>query len=195
MTVTTRPRGVARRDALLDAVIQIVAEFGVDEVTHRRVAEVAGLPLASTTYWFASKEEMLTAALGSAAERDLAWLQARAAELEGTDDVPGAIVALLYDPIEEQLRHSRSSLLGAYVLWLEAARRPALREIASRWTDAYLTTTADLLEQGGSQDPTGDARMVVATIDGLILQQLAEGRATSLRAAVNRLVAGLLVAR
>ncbi len=195
MTVTTRPRGVARRDALLDAVIQIVAEFGVDEVTHRRVAEVAGLPLASTTYWFASKEEMLTAALGSAAERDLAWLQARASELEGTDDVPGAIVALLYDPIEEQLRHSRSSLLGAYVLWLEAARRPALREIASRWTDAYLTTTADLLEQGGSQDPTGDARMVVATIDGLILQQLAEGRATSLRAAVNRLVAGLLVAR
>lgn len=195
MTVTTRPRGVARRDALLDAVIQIVAEFGVDEVTHRRVAEVAGLPLASTTYWFASKEEMLTAALGSAAERDLAWLQARAAELEGTDDVPGAIVALLYDPIEEQLRHSRSSLLGAYVLWLEAARRPALREIASRWTDAYLTTTADLLEQGGSQDPTGDARMVVATIDGLILQRLAEDRATSLRAAVNRLVAGLLVAR
>ena len=76
-----------------------------------------------------------------------------------------------------------------------AARRPALREIASRWTDAYLTTTADLLEQGGSQDPTGDARMVVATIDGLILQRLAEDRATSLRAAVNRLVAGLLVAR
>ncbi len=193
MTVTTRPRGIARRDALLDAVIQIVAELGVDEVTHRRVAEVAGLPLASTTYWFASKEEMLTAALGAAAERDLAWLQARAAELDGADDVPGAIVALLYDPIEEQLRHSRSSLLGAYVLWLEAARRPALREIASRWTDAYLSTTARLLERGGSEDPIGDARVVVGAIDGLILQQLAEGRSTSLRAAVLRLVAGLVM--
>lgn len=192
MTVVTRPRGAARRDALLDAVIQIVAQFGVDGVTHRRVADVAGLPLASTTYWFASKEEMLTAALEAAAERDLAWLKAVADELEGTDDVPGAIVALLYDPIEEQLRNSRSSLLGAYALLLEAARRPALREIASRWTNGYITTTAHLLELGGSQDPIDDARVVVAAIDGLIMQQLAEGRTTSLRAAVNRLVTRLV---
>jgi TetR/AcrR family transcriptional regulator, regulator of biofilm formation and stress response len=192
MTVVTRPRGAARRDALLDAVIQIVAQFGVDGVTHRRVADVAGLPLASTTYWFASKEEMLTAALEAAAERDLAWLQAVADELEGTDDVPGAIVALLYDPIEEQLRNSRSSLLGAYALLLEAARRPALREIASRWTNGYITTTAHLLELGGSQDPIDDARVVVGAIDGLIMQQLAEGRTTSLRAAVNRLVTRLV---
>ena len=73
---TTRPRGAARREALLDAVLQVVAEEGVDAVTHRRVADVAGLPLASTTYWFESKEHLLMAALERAAERDIERLQA-----------------------------------------------------------------------------------------------------------------------
>jgi hypothetical protein len=41
---TPRPRGAARREALLEAVLTIVAEVGPDAVTHRRVAEVAGLP-------------------------------------------------------------------------------------------------------------------------------------------------------
>jgi DNA-binding transcriptional regulator YbjK len=49
-----RPRGAARREALLEAVLRIVAEVGADAVTHRRVAEEAQLPLASTTYWFES---------------------------------------------------------------------------------------------------------------------------------------------
>src|SRR5271166_2972002 len=80
MTVTTpsgaRPRGAARREALLDAALRILAETGADAVTHRRVAEVAGLPLASTTYWFTSKEHLLTAALERASERDVARLEA-----------------------------------------------------------------------------------------------------------------------
>jgi len=67
-----RPRGPARREALLEAVLAIVAEVGAEAVTHRRVAERAGLPLASTTYWFDSKEDLLTAALELAAERDVA---------------------------------------------------------------------------------------------------------------------------
>ena len=70
-----RPRGAARRESLLQAVLKIVADVGADAVTHRRVAEVAGLPLASTTYWFDSKEHLLTAALELAAERDMARLQ------------------------------------------------------------------------------------------------------------------------
>src|ERR1700722_4302796 len=67
-----RPRDSPRREALLEATLRIVADTGADAVTHRRVAEVAQLPLASTTYYFASKEELLTAALELAAERDLA---------------------------------------------------------------------------------------------------------------------------
>ena len=62
-----------------------MAEVGPDAVTHRRVAEVAQLPLASTTYWFESKEHLLTAALELAAERDTARLLEYAAEMEASD--------------------------------------------------------------------------------------------------------------
>ena len=137
MPTKTRPRGAARREALLEAVLQIVAEAGVDAVTHRRVAEVAELPLASTTYWFSSKDDLLTAALELAAERDIARLAASASE-RGDDDATDpveAIVSLLLDPVEEGLRTSRGSLIATYTLLLEAARRPALREITARWTE------------------------------------------------------------
>jgi DNA-binding transcriptional regulator YbjK len=170
-----RPRGTARREALLDAVIRIVAASGVDAVTHRRVAEEAGLPLASTTYWFESKEAMLTAALELAAERDIARLQSVIRDPPATNDAPNAILALLFDPVADELRHSRGSVLGAYALWLEAARRPELRELASNWTERYLDATSRLLEQAGSRNPSGDARLVIGAVDGLVVHQLVEG--------------------
>jgi TetR/AcrR family transcriptional regulator, regulator of biofilm formation and stress response len=194
MPATTRPRGAARREALLEAVLHIVAETGADSVTHRRVAEVAELPLASTTYWFSSKEHLLTAALELAAERDIARLTAYAAQR--SDDEPvDAIVSLVLDPVEDGLQTSRGSLIAAYTLLLEAARRPALREIAVRWTDAYLEAGRELLERAGSSDPTGDAKLLVAAADGLLIEELSRGRTSNLRPRLRRLAAALIAQR
>jgi DNA-binding transcriptional regulator YbjK len=72
---------------LLEATLKIVGEVGADAVTHRRVAEVADLPWASTTYYLDSKEHLLTAALEFAAERDIARLNEFAVN-PGTDSDP-----------------------------------------------------------------------------------------------------------
>jgi TetR/AcrR family transcriptional regulator, regulator of biofilm formation and stress response len=194
-STSSRPRGIARREALLDAVIQIVADRGVDEVTHRRVAEVAQLPLASTTYWFASREEMLTAALELAARRDIARLERCAQELTEVDVTPDMILSLIFDPLADDLQHSRGSVLGAYALWLEAARRPALRELASGWSEAYVAATSRLLGRAGSPNPVGDARLVVAAIDGLAVHQLVDGGPISVRSELQRLITTLLSSR
>src|SRR5947209_14486112 len=116
----SRPRGTARRDALLDAVVRIVAEVGADAVTHRRVAEVAGLPLASTTYWFESKEHLLTAALERAADRDIEHLNAMLTDSKEAveDPLTLAVDALLGSP-EERNQSNRGSLLAIYALMLE----------------------------------------------------------------------------
>src|SRR5579871_4901656 len=103
-----RPRGAARREALLEAVLRIVADTGPDAVTHRRVAEVAELPLASTTYWFSSKEDLLAAALEFAAARDIAALDGRAAELAGADP-RDAVPTLILGPLAGGIEHSRGS--------------------------------------------------------------------------------------
>jgi DNA-binding transcriptional regulator YbjK len=195
MPAATRPRGLARREALLEAVLRIVADTGPDSVTHRRVAEVAELPLASTTYWFDSKEDLLSAALELAAERDIAQLQARAASDREADDALDAVLALIVDPLDEGLRASRGSLIAAYALWLEAARRPALRELAARWTDAYHAAVGELLAAAGSHDPRPDAQLLVAAADGLLMDQLARGGHDDLRPRLRRLARALVGTR
>jgi DNA-binding transcriptional regulator YbjK len=187
-----RPRGAARREALLEAVLAIVAEVGPDAVTHRRVAERAGLPLASTTYWFDSKEDLLTAALQLAAQRDVARLGALALTAPTRDPTQAVLDALL-DPVDEP--SSRASLMATYALLLEAARRPALQELARRWTAVYLNTIGELLARAGASAPRDDARLILAAADGLLLEQLAAGDPVDPRAALGRLVTILIGAR
>jgi DNA-binding transcriptional regulator YbjK len=188
-----RPRGAARRDALLDAVIRVVADVGPDAVTHRRVAEVAGLPLASTTYWFESKEHLLTAALERAADGDIARLRAfiEAASPSAEDPVAVAVDAML-DPVDESGQASRGSLLATYALLLEAARRPALRAVTRRWTDAYLDALGRLVALAGSHDPPSDAALLLAAADGLLVEHLASGEKSDLRGQLLRLGAALV---
>jgi DNA-binding transcriptional regulator YbjK len=187
-TKPIRPRGPARREALLNAVLRIVAELGTDAVTHRRVAEQAELPLASTTYWFESKEHLLTAALELAAERDIARLRDHVSIAAGATDPLELAVSAILTPAEP----SRSSLITTYALLLEAARRPGLREIARRWTAAYLDTIGILLERAGSQAPRADAELLLAAADGLIIEQLSSGQSSDLEPRLIRLAGALL---
>lgn len=191
-TPTPRPRGAARREALLEAVLKIVAETGPDAVTHRRVAEVAELPLASTTYWFDSKEHLLTAALELAAERDTARLleHAATAQREGTDPLEAAVTAIV-NPVDERPQSERASLVSTYGLLLEAARRPALQEVSRRWTEVYLLTLGRLLEAAGSGTPREDAELLLGAADGMVIAQLATGAEEDLRPRLRRLAAVL----
>ena len=187
-----RPRGAARREALLDAVIRIVADVGADAVTHRRVAEEAGLPLASTTYWFNSKEHLLTAALERAAERDIARLHAFLDDASAKADPLALAVDAIVGPPEEQT--NRGSLLATYALILEAARRPAMRAINQRWTEAYLGALTRLLRAAGSGRPRSDAVILLAAADGLLVEQLTSGEATEAAPQLRRLAKALAAA-
>jgi TetR/AcrR family transcriptional regulator, regulator of biofilm formation and stress response len=191
-TSAPRPRGAARREALLEAVLKIVADTGPDAVTHRRVAEVAELPLASTTYWFDSKEHLLTAALELAADRDTARLLQHAADAQrsGVDPLDAAVAAIVDPPLDPQ-QSSRTSLVASFALLLEAARRPALQEVSRRWTEVYLLTLSRLLEAGGSSRPREDAELLLGAADGLLIEQLATGAADDLRPRLRRLAAVL----
>lgn len=191
-TKPARPRGAARREALLEAALRIVAEIGADAVTHRRVAEVAELPLASTTYWFQSKEHLLTAAIELAAERDTARLLAYAAELADDVDAIDAAVDAIAEALGTRPQASRGSLMATYALLLEAARRPALRKVARSWTDVYLLTLSPLLERAGSRRPREDAELLLGAADGLLIEQLATGETGDLRPRLRRLAAALV---
>ena len=189
----SRPRGTARREALLDAVLRIVAEVGADAVTHRRVAQVAGLPLASTTYWFESKEHLLTAALERAAEQDVARLHTFLSDApEEVGDPLGLAIDAILDPVQQTGQSTRGVLIATYTLMLEAARRPSLREMVRRWTDAYLDALARVLALAGSEDPREDAALLLAAADGLLVTQLATGDTSEVGPQLRRLAAALV---
>ena len=68
-------KGERRREEILRATLRVIGARGPDAVTHRAVAEAAGVPLSATTYYFASKEELLAQALLLAAREETERLE------------------------------------------------------------------------------------------------------------------------
>src|SRR3954464_1089307 len=63
-TVAVRAEASKRvQDAIVAAAVDVVAREGVAAVTHRRLAAEAGVALSSTTWHFATKADILMAAL------------------------------------------------------------------------------------------------------------------------------------
>lgn len=185
-------RGEARRGLLLEAALRVIAAEGPGALTHRRVAAEAELPLAATTYWFSSKDELLVEAYRLAAARDVDRLRT----LADFGELPPAEIGPAFaDLIADELDHHRPATMASFALWLEAARRPELRGVEREWAEQYAQVIRDVLADAGARDPDGAARIVVSTLDGLMLAELATDTPTpraELRALVGRLVEALL---
>lgn len=59
MTPRQRTTRGAARNAILRATLEIIAQDGIDAVTHRRVADQAGVSPGSTTHHFASRDDLI----------------------------------------------------------------------------------------------------------------------------------------
>jgi DNA-binding transcriptional regulator YbjK len=70
-------QGAERRAAILDATVRLMVREGLAAVTHRAVAREAGVPLAATTYYFASKDELVVEALEILVKDEIARPQSR----------------------------------------------------------------------------------------------------------------------
>jgi len=190
--VTRTARGERRRRAILDAALQIVARDGPRAVTHRAVAAEAGVPLAATTYYFASREDLVAQALRQVVDAELAELDGHFAGLglPATPDEAADVLAALF---EETLARDDLALLAKNELYQAAARTPALQAESRRWTDAYVDRLAPVLERLGAADPPGDAQLVVAALDGLLDLRVSERRCgpEELRARLRRLLVAL----
>jgi TetR/AcrR family transcriptional regulator, regulator of biofilm formation and stress response len=172
MSGTNVPKGEARREAILRATLAIVGTRGADAVTHRAVAERAGLPLSATTYWFASKEELLQEALLLAAREEVERIERVVLDLAPRElDVlewARAVSAVLAEDLEsDPARH-----VALVELALEGTRRPWLGAEVARWHEAQLRLAELGLRAAGAPDAHGDAPLVVAAISGFMLGQL-----------------------
>jgi DNA-binding transcriptional regulator YbjK len=190
------PRGALRRAELLDAAIQLIGAHGLDAVTHRAVAAQAGVPAASTSYYFRSKDELIDEALRTLAAREIERLRQRRAALGARAGDLEELVEGLSTWIEELVApQSRAALLAQYQLQLEAARRPAAREILAQWKEGTDDLAETAMRSLGAADVHTAGILLVCAIDGLRLRLMASGhpplRGAELRAVVRALLVAL----
>ncbi|MFJ1893906.1 TetR/AcrR family transcriptional regulator [Streptomyces sp. NPDC093108] len=153
-----------RRDRIIDAAIRVVGARGIAGLSHRSVAAEADVPLGSTTYHFASLDELLTAALRRSNENFAEVMR----ESEALTDPEADLAEELAGLLGEYFSGGRGRAELEYELYLAALRRPALRPVAAEWTDS----TAELLSR--RTDPA-TARALIALMDGICLQVLLTG--------------------
>ena len=141
-------RSRQRRDELLAAAIELFAEGGSRAVTHRAVARRAGLPSATTTYYFASIEDLLREALAAHMQQ---WMT----DLEGLTKFDLGDLGVGLDDgtkLVSQVFGLRTPEVARLQLsiFLAATQDPALRDTA---TEALRS-----IEQhgGGRAVPAGD---------------------------------------
>ncbi|HEY6780380.1 MAG TPA: TetR family transcriptional regulator [Thermoleophilaceae bacterium] len=173
---TRQARGELRRQAILTAALEVIAERGVAGTTHRAVAERADVPVAATTYYFESLDELLDEALLLFVREEAERLTALSARLEHEQLAPADIARLLLAELRKFQTDDLPAEVGQFELYLEAARRPGLREVARQALDLYAEAAEAALRAAGSPRPAEGARLFVALLDGLGLHRIASGR-------------------
>lgn len=160
-----------RRQRILEATLDVIAQGGVDSVSHRRVAAAAGVPLGSTTYYFESRAHLIHEAFAAHLDRSRAILDIDSASDFG--DVEDAVESIAAAVAREYAERDR--LLAEYEMTLYAARDAELARILGRFDAAVRKRFTDGFGALGMDDPEGAARSVLQLIRGHQLEQLMRG--------------------
>lgn len=173
-------RGERRLQALVDAAAALLEEQGFAAVSHRAVAARAGLPLAATTYYFGSLDELVERALGRLARRHLDRASALAgafpAAPPGTPAPPERLAASLIALVAgSEETADQAGMLLFYERYIQAGRRPELRPLVASWNAELAGLVAGALERGGYPHEGDLPRVLMAAVDGLLIDLLVCG--------------------
>ncbi|MFE3291761.1 TetR/AcrR family transcriptional regulator [Rhodococcus sp. NPDC059234] len=177
MTEAATPKGERRRIALVEAASDLLLEGGFEAVRHRAVAARANLPLASTTYYFQSLDDLNAAAAELCGLRELEVMRARIAEVSqrnrGVDATVELIVDMLVGVFEDGPR-GREQLVNRYERFVAFARHPELREVQLRLRAQLDDLLVDVLRRSGREVRQDQLRRLVCVVDGAVVGALSD---------------------
>jgi len=168
------PRASAqrRRNALIGAASELVAEVGAGAVTHRAVAKRAGVPLSTTSYFFASIEDLVTEALVAGASDRVLDIDARArAAVSLRSRQVDEVIAIAVDEALSVAKHTEG---GQIEFFLASGRQPQLRDQASASVRDTVNNVADQIGRTGAVRAEEAAWAVAALGDGAMLHRWAD---------------------
>src|SRR3954451_304652 len=170
MTAATTPKGVRRRAALAEAAAKLLVEGGFDAVRHRAVAERAGLPLASTTYYFDSLEDLVTAAVEHHSKAELATGRRRLEELatrnRGVQATVDLVLEMLLGPESGDADADAEAVLRRYERLVATGRRPYLRPLMRTLSAQLNELLTEIFARSGTPVTEAELERLVALVDG-----------------------------
>lgn len=150
------------------AVVSLLASEGPGAVTHRRVADAAGVSLASTTYYYASKFEMIADAQKRLLDDYVeAFERAKRRHRAGEPvvrDLPELVAKLVKNATG---RHGRDTLAWSEIM-LNCARDPRGQALAQAWYDRLQAVWRELLVEFGAEQPNALVNPAIDTVVGLL---------------------------
>jgi DNA-binding transcriptional regulator YbjK len=161
---------VQRRNALLDAAIEVLAREGARGLTFRAVDAEAKTPVGTASNYFANRDELLIQTAERVYERWMPDEATWAAAAQGPRDT--AKMTELMREMIGRITGFRSGYLAMLELRLEATRRPDLRAVLTKRVRADLDANiAYHLEQGMPGDATS-VKLLVLALNWLIVETL-----------------------
>lgn len=159
------------RERILVATLAVIAEEGLDAVRHRRVADLAGVSPGSTTYHFASRDELIDEAFAYYLDQAAALLDDLTPPATAVDDPADALLAYL-DALLDREFLSPNLVQAEYELILRSTRNPMLARRLADWEDAQAARFEAFLRATGAPQALDMSQILVAIIRGLELERL-----------------------
>jgi AcrR family transcriptional regulator len=163
-----------RRIRLLEEALRLVSEGGLGAVSHRSVEQAAGAPHGSVTYWFGSREGLISALVEWLCAESERQVRAIAAPVQqqiaagDTLDIDGVAAALTAWMDGGARLH-----LARMELELQGARDPAHAARMTQCAEVFWEMCATIARGLGSEDPARDGRAMAIMLDGVLLDRLA----------------------
>lgn len=178
MTTASTPKGERRRAALVDAGSQLLVEGGFDAVRHRAVAERAGLPLASTTYYFSSLDDLVTAVVEHQGRQELERGRRQLDELatrhRGIDTVVELMIDMLLGSKRDDVAADAEFVLSRYERLVATGRRPYLRPLMNTLGAELRSLLSEIMSRSGMPVSETELERLIALVDGAVVNALIE---------------------
>ena len=170
------PKGERRRSALVEAAAALLTEGGFEAVRHRAVAERAGLPLASTTYYFDSLDDLVAAAVQHQSrteqERGRRCLEELVTRERDVDAVVELMLELLLGPQRADHEADAEAVLLRYERLVATGRRGYLRPLMRTLSAELKALLGEILARSGRPVDDTEVIRLIALTDGAVVNAL-----------------------
>jgi AcrR family transcriptional regulator len=176
MKVQANNAGTAdqRREQMLRAALEVIAERGYAESRIADVAERAGTSPALVIYYFKTKDQLLTDAIRFSEDT---WYEAGTARMAAIPTAAGRLEELVaMSCLPEADAEPPSSWVLWLDLWAQAVRHPEVASVRQKFDERWRQMITSLVLEGqeagefGPVDAEGFAVLFSALLDGLAVQ-------------------------